>query len=73
MVIQFQYNSHEYASALLELEKVNHSQRVLALSAAGNKNDLLHRIENILNIPKKNVVDIRKITGLVFTVFYHIN
>ena len=42
MVIQFQYNSLEYASALLELEKVNHSQRLLALSAAGNKNDLLH-------------------------------
>jgi len=53
MVIQFQYNSLEYASALLELEKVNHSQRLLALSAAGNKNDLLHRIENILDVPKK--------------------
>lgn len=73
MVIQFQYNSHEYASALLELEKINHSQRVLALSAAGNKNDLLHRIENILNVPKKNVVDIRKITRLVFTVFFIIS
>lgn len=73
MVIQFQYNSHEYASALLELEKVNHSQRVLALSAVGNKNDLLHRIENILNVPKKNVVNVRKITGLVFTICFIIS
>lgn len=73
MVIQFQYNSHEYASALLELEKVNHSQRLLALSAAGNKNDLLHRIENILNVPKKSIVNVRKITGLAFTVCFIIS
>ncbi|MEO5945817.1 MAG: M56 family metallopeptidase [Chitinophagaceae bacterium] len=67
MVMQFQYNSHEYASALLELEKVNHSQQLLALSAAGNKNDLLHRIENILNVQKKSIVNVRKIIGLAFT------
>ena len=60
MVIQFQYNSLEYASSLLELEKVNHSQRLLALSAAGNKNDLLHRIENILDVPKKKIINVRK-------------
>ena len=73
MVIQFQYNSLEYASALLELEKVNHSQRLLALSAAGNKNDLLHRIENILNVPKKSMLSVRKITGLAFTVCFIIS
>ena len=73
MVIQFQYNSLEYASALLELEKVNHSQRLLALSAAGNKNDLLHRIENILDVPKKKIINVRKITGLAFTICFIIS
>ena len=33
MVLQFQYDSHEYASALLMLEKTNHAEKILAIGA----------------------------------------
>lgn len=64
MVLQFQYNSHEYASALLMLEKVNQVQKPLAIPISGNKNDLINRIENILNIKKKNKLRLQNLKGL---------
>jgi bla regulator protein blaR1 len=64
MVLQFQYDSHEYASALLTLEKTSHVQKPLAIAAAGKKNDLLHRIETILGVKKKPVVSFNKLAGL---------
>lgn len=64
MVIQFQYDSHQYASALLILEKHNHSFKPLAVAAAGNKNDLLHRIELILGVHKKPVISFNRLAGL---------
>ncbi len=70
MVLQFQYNSHHYASALLELEKANHSQQILALAASGNNSDLLYRIENILNIKKKNSINLKKTFGLIFSLLF---
>jgi bla regulator protein blaR1 len=64
MVLQFQYDSHEYASALLTLEKTSHIQKPLAIAAAGKKNDLLHRVESILRIPQKPVLSFNKVAGL---------
>lgn len=64
MVLQFQYDSHEYASALLTLEKASQSQRSFAIAANGKRNDLLHRIETIMGVEKKPVLSFNKIAGL---------
>ncbi|MBK8299012.1 MAG: M56 family metallopeptidase [Chitinophagaceae bacterium] len=65
MVLQFQYDSHEYASALLMLEKTNHAEKILAIGAAGKKNDLLQRIELIMGVQKKPVISFNKLAGLM--------
>lgn len=64
MVVQFQYDPHGYASALLLLEKANHCTRPLAVAAAGKKYDLLQRIELILGIHKKPVISFNRLAGL---------
>jgi beta-lactamase regulating signal transducer with metallopeptidase domain len=64
MVIQFQYDPYGYASALLTLEKANHLSRPLAVAASGRKNDLLHRIECMLGVQKKQVFSFNKLAGL---------
>jgi beta-lactamase regulating signal transducer with metallopeptidase domain len=66
MVMQFQYDPHGYASALLTLEKANRPS-LLVLSAAGRKNDLLTRIEIILGIHKKPVVTFNRLAGFLAT------
>jgi bla regulator protein blaR1 len=65
MVMQFQYDPHGYASALLVLEKSNYLPKPLAVAASGKKNDLLHRIEWIMGVKKKPVVSFNKLTGLL--------
>ncbi len=64
MVLQFQYDSHEYASALLALEKASHARKPLTIAAAGKKNDLLHRVETILGVQHKPVITFNKLAGL---------
>ncbi len=64
MVIQFQYDPHGYASALLTLEKANRPA-LLVLPAAGRKNDLLNRVEIILGIHKKPVITFNRLAGLL--------
>jgi len=64
MVMQFQYDSHEYATALLILEKNNHIPKSFVIAASGKKNDLLHRIESILGIHKRSVFSFNRIAGL---------
>src|SRR5258705_792012 len=64
MVIQFQYDPHGYASALLMLEKNNYLPKPLAVAAYGRKNELLHRIECMLGIQKKQVISFNKLAGL---------
>ena len=64
MVLQFQYNAHEYASALLTLEQANQSQP-LTLAASGKKNDLLHRVEKIMGVQPKKVFSFQKLAGLM--------
>src|SRR4029077_5084003 len=41
LVIQFQYNPHTYASALLSLESTRHRHQQLAMTAIGKSNKLL--------------------------------
>ena len=41
LVIQFQYNPHTYASALLSLERTRHRHQQLAMTAIGKSNKLL--------------------------------
>ncbi len=52
MVMQFQYDPHGYASALLVLQQA-HEHRAFAMAASGKNNDLLHRIEWIMGVQKK--------------------
>lgn len=59
MVMQFQYPGHEYASALLTLEKLNCPNQILVLAAIG-KNDLLSRVERIMGVQKKQKLDTRR-------------
>jgi bla regulator protein blaR1 len=62
-VIQFQYDPHGYASALLVLEKANVQPRQFAMAAAGKRNDLLNRIEWIMGVEKKPVISFNKMAG----------
>lgn len=69
MVLQFQYDSHEYASALLILEKTNFKQRILAMASGGKRNDLLNRVETILGVKKKPVFSFHKMAAVLAGVF----
>jgi bla regulator protein blaR1 len=64
MVIQFQYDPHGYATALLVLEKTNYLPKPLAVASSGKKTDLLHRIECMLGVQKKQAISFNKIAGL---------
>jgi bla regulator protein BlaR1 len=65
IVMQFQYDPHGYASALLVLEKNNFMRQTMAVAASGQRNDLLHRIEKILGIEKRKTPDFKKLGGLL--------
>lgn len=66
IVLQFQYEPHGYASALLELEKAAHTSHLLAVAASGGKrNELLGRIESIMGIQKRPVFSFNKLAGIV--------
>jgi beta-lactamase regulating signal transducer with metallopeptidase domain len=63
MVLQFQYDSHEYASALLLLEKAGQASPAFSMPAGGKKADLLSRVELILGVEKKKVVSFNNLAG----------
>jgi len=65
IVMQFPYDPHGYASALLVLEKNNYMRQRMAVAASGQRNDLLHRIEKILGIEKRKTPDFKKLGGLL--------
>ena len=52
LVLQFEYDKHSYAAALLQLEKNSQTVPQLAMAAA-QKNNLLHRIEKIVGVHRK--------------------
>lgn len=64
-VLQFQYDSHEYASALLTLEKVSHNHKLLVIGAAGNGRELLQRVENIMGVQQKRKGSLRRFTSVM--------
>lgn len=66
MVLQFQYNSFEYASALLTLEKQNNVPQVLTMASGGKRYDLLHRVESIMGIErKKPAFSLNRVSGFM--------
>ena len=65
MVMQFEYDPHGYASALLLLEKNNFIRQTIAIAASGQRNDLRHRIEKILGVEKRKTPDFQKLGGLL--------
>lgn len=70
MVLQFQYDSHEYATALFTLEKTNIENRQLVIGASGKKNDLLQRVELIMGIQRKKTFSFKKLAGLIAGFFF---
>ena len=66
-VMQFQYEPHGYASALLILEKAAHvPHHSLAVAASdGRKGQFLQRIEWILGINKKPAFSFNRLAGVV--------
>jgi bla regulator protein blaR1 len=66
IVLQFQYEPHGYATALLAFEKASYLPHPLVVAASdGKKNELLSRIESILGIQKKPVLSFNKLAGIV--------
>lgn len=65
MVMQYQYDPHGYATALLVLEKANHQPKPFAVAAAGKKNDLLHRIEWIMGVQQQKTFSFQKLAGVL--------
>lgn len=66
-VIQFQYEPHGYASALLTLEKATYiPKQSLAVAASnGKKGEFRQRIEWILGIRKKPVFSFTRLAGVM--------
>lgn len=64
-VLQFRYNPHVYASALLSLEQQRLSPE-LAMAASG-KTDLLDRIKRIMNVPSRPMNYGQKLMALFIT------
>lgn len=68
MVLQFQYNSYEYASALLTLEKLSREQRLLMLAAAGSGKGLMTRIESIMGVQTRKGFSITRLGTILGSV-----
>ena len=69
MVVQFQYQPLEYASALLLLEKTGINRHQMMIAASGKSNDLLTRIETILGIRKTTCFSLKQISFSLATLF----
>jgi hypothetical protein len=65
IVLQFQYDPHGYASALLMLERTSLAVTPLTVPATGKKNELLKRIEIILGVKRGPVVSFNRMAGLL--------
>ncbi len=58
-------NSIAYAKALVSLQEMHQARPVLAMSFSKNKNQLLHRIQRILQSPDKKSNVMEKITATI--------
>lgn len=63
MVLQFQYSSKDYATALLTLEK-EQQQKALSIAASGRTADLISRVELILGISKQPAFPVYRLAGV---------
>lgn len=64
LVLQFQYDAHGYASALLAMEKSATGQ--FAVAAAGSrKHELLSRVESLLGINRKPAFSFARLGGVL--------
>ena len=68
MVIQYQYQPTEYATALLLLGK--NKQQQMMMAASGKNQDLLQRVETILGINKKSKYSFRPISFTLVTLLF---
>ncbi len=67
LVLQFQYDAYQYATALLQLEKASHDSKPLLMPAGGHhKNDLLKRVEVLLGVQESKLISWRKISSVCF-------
>ncbi len=74
-VIQYQYDRHTYASALLSLEQCRNTNLRLAISATSGKKQLMHRIKRIMEVNSNSnfnygqkLAALLFITGIIFSV-----
>jgi len=67
IVLQFQYDSHQYASALLTLEKVSREYTLLIIQAAGSRTHLLHRVQSIMGVTPKPAFPFRRFGAAMVT------
>lgn len=66
MVMQFQYEPHAYASALLALEKEARQLQLLTVAAfRGKKSELLIRVESIMGIKQEEKFSLAKVVNTV--------
>lgn len=71
LVLQFQYDAHAYASALVTLQQLALQPLPFTMAATGNKNELLQRVEWIMGIGKRNKLSLRAIvTPLLVIAFF---
>ncbi len=69
LVLQFDYDTASYASALLTLEQLSSSQQGLTMAATG-KNPLLKRIEKMAGMENKNHLSFRQLAGLLTALLF---
>jgi bla regulator protein blaR1 len=69
LVLQFQYDTAAYASALLTLQRSAAKPLTLAVAATG-KNPLLKRIEKMAGMEKNNFFSFRQVTGLLAALIF---
>ncbi len=69
-VIQYQYDPHTYASALLSLEKYRNVTMRLAVSSTSGKKQLLHRVKRIMEVKKQSNFNYgQKLLAMIFVTF----
>ena len=68
-VIQFQYDPHQYASALLKLEQCRSDHHSTSLAATGEcRKVLLHRVQRIMGLKKTQPQNGFKLLAYFFTI-----
>jgi bla regulator protein blaR1 len=69
LVLQFQYDTASYASALVTLQRSAVKPVTLAIAATG-KNPLLKRIEKMAGMENNNFFSFRKLTGILAALLF---